>query len=310
MPIKLSGPLTMQDIIDEFGGQAPHSLSEYYRGGNRVPNKNVNDAIPLEGSDSPISYEDFYGATKIITMTITAYGGGGAGGSGFENNSTDNTRGDTGEWSGIMTKATYDSKTDLSTAASDWFIPTTSGGIDSRAGAVGGLGGQSGVFTTANATAGEASDFGAGGAAGPRNNAGGNAPWGHWGAGGGGGGGDQGNGDNYDFFGLINRGGSDEWGKAGAGGEAGPTSVFTCDVDVEVDYVVRLGGGGYPATAIGNHDGGAGAPGYLKFTIDTVANQTFEFKPPSSGSSLSAYTQERHFGFRIKRNGSVELYNI
>ena len=45
-------------------------------------------------------------------------------------------------------------------------------------------------------------------------------------------------------------------------------------------------------------------------TAPLYANQTFEFKPPSSGSSLSAYTQERHFGFRIKRNGSVELYNI
>ena len=77
MPIKVSGPLTIKDIADEFGGAEPHSLSEYYRGGTRVPNANINSNVPTSGA---ISVGDFYGASKVIYLTLDMYGGGGAGG--------------------------------------------------------------------------------------------------------------------------------------------------------------------------------------------------------------------------------------
>lgn len=37
MTLQTSGSISILDIANEFGGGAPHSLSEYYRGGARVP---------------------------------------------------------------------------------------------------------------------------------------------------------------------------------------------------------------------------------------------------------------------------------
>jgi hypothetical protein len=60
MPIQLSGVISIQDLVTEFGGTAPHSLNAYYRGGPLVPNVSINNAIPTSG---PISLNQFYGAT-------------------------------------------------------------------------------------------------------------------------------------------------------------------------------------------------------------------------------------------------------
>ena len=320
MPIKTSGPISIQDIIDEFGGTG--SLSDYYRGGDYVPNKNANSAIPVAGSGLPISLGDFYGATKIITLTFKAYGGGGAGGSGFENNSDIVSRAGTGGPTGLMLMSTFDERIDVNggvvpdVIARDYFIQ---GAFDlkrdgvifspSAAGTFGGLGGLNNAFSDANATAGEGSEFGAGGAAGARNSAGGSAPWGHWGAAGGGGGGDQGNGDSYEFFGLINRGGADEWGKAGAGGEHEGRWEGKLDIDVEVDYVVQVGKGGTPAFDVGNHDGGYGNPGYMEFTVDSAANELFQFAPSGGGSNADR-NKSYYFGFRVNRNGTVTRFPV
>ena len=37
MAIKTSGTISFTDIVNEFGGAAPYSLNQYYRGGARVP---------------------------------------------------------------------------------------------------------------------------------------------------------------------------------------------------------------------------------------------------------------------------------
>lgn len=296
MPIKLSGPINYQDIVNEFGGTNPIDLSDYYRGGGIVPNKNANSKVPISGA---ISLGDFYGATKIIELTYKLYGGGGAGGSGFENNSTTTSRAGDGGRSGILTKAAFDA---LSPSPPDNIAAST---FNISEAAEGGQGGQNGVFTDANATAGEASDFGEGGAAGPRNAAGASPTWTHWGAAGGGGGGDQGRGD--DYFLIFNRGGADEWGKAGAGGNAADPVAGTVDVDVEVDYVVSLGRGGLPATDVGNHDGGFGNPGYVEFTLDTTGNTKYVFTPPASPIQRSI---PYYFGFRILRNGTVQTFDV
>lgn len=71
MTIKSSGTISIQDIVDEFGGDAPHSLTEYYRGGGRVPDIPQNDHIPTSGT---ISLTDFYGAVNEIVRTITTGG--------------------------------------------------------------------------------------------------------------------------------------------------------------------------------------------------------------------------------------------
>lgn len=68
MALQVSGPISMQDIVNEFGGVAPHSLSEYYRGGAYVGDANTN--VPVSGA---IKLSDFYGAAAVIydTKTLT-----------------------------------------------------------------------------------------------------------------------------------------------------------------------------------------------------------------------------------------------
>ena len=34
MPIQGSGAISISDLVGEFAGQAPHSLTEYYRNGS------------------------------------------------------------------------------------------------------------------------------------------------------------------------------------------------------------------------------------------------------------------------------------
>ena len=58
--IRLSG-----DIVAEFGGSAPHALSEYYRGAGLVTSGNTN--VPTSGS---VSFSDFYGTTATINRDI------------------------------------------------------------------------------------------------------------------------------------------------------------------------------------------------------------------------------------------------
>jgi hypothetical protein len=56
MALQTSGTISLADIVGEFGGSAPHSLSEYY---------DAADGIPASGS---ISFSDFYGATDSTVV--------------------------------------------------------------------------------------------------------------------------------------------------------------------------------------------------------------------------------------------------
>jgi len=67
MALPSSGTLTIADIAGEFGGSAPHALSEYYRGGSLVPNVSQNNGVPTSGA---ISISDFYGATNYVPLSI------------------------------------------------------------------------------------------------------------------------------------------------------------------------------------------------------------------------------------------------
>jgi len=60
MAVKSSGPLAMTDIVNEFGGSAPHSLNEYY---------GVASGIATSGA---ITYSSFYGASAVISLTYPA----------------------------------------------------------------------------------------------------------------------------------------------------------------------------------------------------------------------------------------------
>lgn len=70
MAVKSSGSLSITtDIVGEFGGQAPHALSEYYRNGSLVPDAGANSAIPTSGA---ISFANFYGTVAELAATISS----------------------------------------------------------------------------------------------------------------------------------------------------------------------------------------------------------------------------------------------
>ena len=58
--IRLSG-----DIVAEFGGSAPHALSEYYRGAGLVTSGNTN--VPTSGT---VKFSDFYGSQAVANRDI------------------------------------------------------------------------------------------------------------------------------------------------------------------------------------------------------------------------------------------------
>lgn len=62
MALPASGTMTVDMIRNEFGGSNPFSISQYYRGGGRVPNSAANSNIPTSGT---ISFSNFYGASNI-----------------------------------------------------------------------------------------------------------------------------------------------------------------------------------------------------------------------------------------------------
>ena len=60
-------PIKISDLVAEFGGSAPHALSEYYRNGGEVPGNNTN--VPTSGQ---ISLTKFYSAVNEIQQTYSS----------------------------------------------------------------------------------------------------------------------------------------------------------------------------------------------------------------------------------------------
>lgn len=60
MPIQNSGSISLLDIANEFGGTAPHSLSEYYGAASGIP------------ASGAIQLDDFYGASAAFTYTLNS----------------------------------------------------------------------------------------------------------------------------------------------------------------------------------------------------------------------------------------------
>ena len=75
MTLPSSGAISINSLVGEYGGSAPHSLSEYYRGGGLVSNHSNNSSVPTSGT---ISLSNFYGQsnTAPVDNTYTINGGG------------------------------------------------------------------------------------------------------------------------------------------------------------------------------------------------------------------------------------------
>lgn len=73
MPLPTSGPISLAMIRQQYGGSAPDSLSEYYRGGAYVPNTSANSTVPTSGA---ISLSSFYGQGGAVGGALAASNGG------------------------------------------------------------------------------------------------------------------------------------------------------------------------------------------------------------------------------------------
>lgn len=68
MAVKSSGALSFTDLTTEFGGGNPISLSQFYRGGGRVPNGSAaNAGVPTSGT---ISLSQMYSTIKELIVTV------------------------------------------------------------------------------------------------------------------------------------------------------------------------------------------------------------------------------------------------
>jgi hypothetical protein len=68
MTLPTSGPISLRDIQDEFGGPTPIRLENYYRGGAYVLNTDYAPNVPASGA---ISLDNFYGAKRTSLTTVT-----------------------------------------------------------------------------------------------------------------------------------------------------------------------------------------------------------------------------------------------
>ena len=72
MAIKSSGSLAISEIVTEFGGSTPHSLSEYYAGAGVVASGTQDtdgNAVPSSGA---IKISDFYACSKFVAQSFSS----------------------------------------------------------------------------------------------------------------------------------------------------------------------------------------------------------------------------------------------
>ncbi len=68
MALPASGQISLSQFRTTFGGSAPDSVSEYYRGGANVSNNPININIPQSGT---ASFSDYYSGTGTQTRNVS-----------------------------------------------------------------------------------------------------------------------------------------------------------------------------------------------------------------------------------------------
>jgi len=68
MALQGSGAISISEIASEFGGSAPHSMSEYYGGGDNVPA----GANPNVATSGAIGMKSFYNGVAATVLNITS----------------------------------------------------------------------------------------------------------------------------------------------------------------------------------------------------------------------------------------------
>jgi len=67
MALQSSGAISLADLATEFGDTTPHSMSEFYRDGGKVPGNNT--GVPTSGA---IGLSDFYGAVAALVLNVSS----------------------------------------------------------------------------------------------------------------------------------------------------------------------------------------------------------------------------------------------
>tara|TARA_R100000278_G_scaffold116653_1_gene96155 strand:- start:419 stop:1156 length:738 start_codon:yes stop_codon:yes gene_type:complete len=70
MALPDSGEIKLSQLATQFGGSAPHSLKEYYRGGGSVSDNASNASVPQSGE---VSLKDFYSSAGTQTRDIRVW---------------------------------------------------------------------------------------------------------------------------------------------------------------------------------------------------------------------------------------------
>lgn len=68
MTLPSSGTISINSLVGEYGGSAPHAMNEYYKGGSLVGNHAGNPNVPTSGT---IDLADFYGASATAPSDYT-----------------------------------------------------------------------------------------------------------------------------------------------------------------------------------------------------------------------------------------------
>tara|TARA_R100001460_G_scaffold29909_4_gene59245 strand:- start:11683 stop:12372 length:690 start_codon:yes stop_codon:yes gene_type:complete len=71
MALQSSGAISLNQIATEFGGTAPHSMSEYLKGGDNVPATLTSSATQTAPSSNG-TYNDFGGVTGLTNVRSTS----------------------------------------------------------------------------------------------------------------------------------------------------------------------------------------------------------------------------------------------
>ena len=71
MTIVSSGTISINSLVGEYGGSAPHAMNEYYKGGSYVSNHSGNANVPTSGT---IDLADFYGQSNTSPIDINTAG--------------------------------------------------------------------------------------------------------------------------------------------------------------------------------------------------------------------------------------------
>ena len=71
MAVKSSGQLAMTEIAAEFGGDVPHAMSEYYGGGDKVP-QGANPNVATSGMQKLSNYYNSVAATVLAITSNTS----------------------------------------------------------------------------------------------------------------------------------------------------------------------------------------------------------------------------------------------